>query len=52
MNGLVSHLDVGIGVRNGQYNTTIYDKRDSFNFKIVNFPFNIPSGPVYGVYIS
>ena len=53
--GLVSYLDVGISVRNGQYNTTVYDKRDSFNFKIVNFPFmssNIPSGPAYGIYIS
>ena len=33
----------------------IYDKRDSFNFPIVNFPFmksNIPSRPAYGVYIS
>ena len=33
----------------------MYDKRDSFNFKIVNFPFmssNIPSGPAYGIYIS
>ena len=34
------------------YNTAVYDKRDSFNFKIVNFPFmssNIPSGPAYGI---
>ena len=37
-NGLVSHLDDGISVRNGQYDTTVYDKRGSFNFKIVNFP--------------
>ena len=32
-----------------------YDKRDDFDFHIVNFPFlssNIPSGPSYGVYIS
>ena len=35
--------------------TKIYDKRDDFNFNIVNFPFldsNIPSSPSYGVYIS
>ena len=35
--------------------TKLYDKRDDFNFHIVNFPFllsNIPSGPSYGVYIS
>jgi hypothetical protein len=33
----------------------IYDKRDDFNFPIVNFPFmcsNVPISPCYGVYIS
>jgi len=33
----------------------LYDKRDYFNFPIVNFPFicsNIPAEPAYGVYIS
>ena len=33
----------------------LYDKRDDFNFSIVNFPFlcgNIPQSPAYGVYIS
>ena len=32
-----------------------YDKRDNFNFPIVNFPFicsNIPTAPAYRVYIS
>jgi hypothetical protein len=35
--------------------TKLYDKRDDFNFPIVNIPFicsNIPAAPVYGVYIS
>jgi hypothetical protein len=35
--------------------TKLYDKRDDFNFPIVNFPFlcsNIPAVPAYGVYIS
>ena len=35
--------------------TKLYDKRDDFNFPIVNFPFldsNIPSSPAYGVFIS
>ena len=35
--------------------TTLFDKRDDFNFAIVNFPFlcsNIPLSPAYGVYIS
>ena len=33
----------------------IYDKRDDFNFEIVNFPFldgDVPRSPSYSVYIS
>ena len=33
----------------------IFDKKDDFNFPIVNLPFicsNIPAAPAYGVYIS
>ena len=33
----------------------MYDKRDDFNFEIVNFPFldgDVPRSPSYGVYIS
>jgi hypothetical protein len=39
----------------GQLSTNIFDKRDNFNFKIINFPnmcSNIPASPAYGVYIS
>jgi hypothetical protein len=39
----------------GQVSTKIYDKRDDFNCKIINFPnmcSNIPASPAYGVYIS
>jgi hypothetical protein len=39
----------------GQLSTKIYDKRDDFNFKIINFSnmcSNIPASPAYGVYIS
>jgi hypothetical protein len=39
----------------GQLSTKIYDKRDDFNFKIINFPnlcSNIPASSAYGVYIS
>ena len=42
-----------IGDNNRLY-TKLYDKRDDFNFHIVNFPLlssNIPSFPSYGVYI-
>ena len=39
----------------GQLITKICDKRDDFNFKIINFPnmcSNITASPAYGVYIS
>ena len=53
---MVSYLDVYITILEGKYVTSVYDKRDDFNFKIVNFPFmdsNIPAKPAYGVlYIS
>jgi len=38
----------------GRLRIKLYDKRDYFNFPIVNFPFicsNIPAAPSYGVYI-
>ena len=51
-----SYLDLQLECdRNGILSTRIYDKRDDFDFKIVNFPYlcgNIPSSPAYGVYIS
>ena len=39
----------------GQLRTSLYDKRDDFNFHITKFPFlgsNIPSLPAYGVFMS
>ena len=51
-----SNLDLLLSIgRDGQLHTSIYDKRDDFNFSITNFPFlssNIPSSPAYGVFIS
>ena len=37
------------------FHLSVYDKRDDFSFRIVNFPHmdsNIPANPAYGVYIS
>ena len=51
-----SYLDLLLSIgRDGQLHTSIYDRRDDFNFHITNFPFlssNIPSSPAYGVFIS
>ena len=50
-----SYLDLLLSIESdGQLRTSLYDKRDDFNFHITNFPFlssNIPSSPAYGVFI-
>ena len=43
-------FDLHLSISNNIVSTKIYDKRDDFNFAIVNFPF-LDSTP-YGVYIS
>ena len=51
----VSYLDLSINTSTGELVCSIFDKRDSFGFHIVNFPNlsgNIPSAPAYGTYIS
>ena len=48
-------LDLNLSSHNDIVSTKIYDKRDDFNFDIVNFPFldgDVPQRPSYGVYIS
>jgi hypothetical protein len=51
-----SYLDLHLEIDSkGGLKTKLYDKRDDFDFPIVNFPFmssNIPAAPAYGVYIS
>ena len=53
---LENYLDLTFIIEsNNRLYTKLYDKRDDFDFHIVNFPFlssNIPSSPSYGVYIS
>ena len=47
-----SYLDCILYIDNGKPTTKLYDKRDDFNFPIVNFPFlssNILSAPAYGL---
>ena len=47
-------LDLNLSISNGPVSTKIYDKRDDFDFDIVNFPFldgDVPRRTSYGVYI-
>ena len=48
-------LDLHVSISNDIVSTKIYDKRDDFDFEIVNFPFldsDVPRSTSYGVYIS
>ena len=48
-------MDLHLSISNGFVSSKIYDKRDDFDFDIVNFPFLDGDGsrrPSYGVYIS
>ena len=51
----VSFLDLNIQYSRGQLKFSIYDKREDFNFEIVNFPFMdscIPKKSALGVFYS
>ena len=48
-------LELHLSFSNGFVSSKIYDKRDDFDFDIVNFPFldgDVPCRPSYEVYIS
>ena len=48
-------LDLHLSISDDIVSTKIYDKRDDFDFEIVNFPFldgDVPRSASYGVYIS
>ena len=50
-----NYLDLDLEIRDGNIHTSLFDKRDAFDFKIVNFPDlsgNIPSKQSYGVFVS
>ena len=51
-----SHSDLHLEIDSeGRLGKNLYDKRDVFNFPIVNFPFicsNITAAHAYGVYLS
>ena len=48
-------LDLNLSLTNGIVSSKIYDKRNDFNFEIMNIPFldgDVPRSPSYGVFIS
>ena len=48
-------MDLHLSISNGFVSSKIYDKRDDFDFDIVNFLFldgDVPRSTSYGVYIS
>ena len=48
-------LDLDLSIKDGIISTKIYDKRDDFNFTIVNYPHldgDVPRATSYGVYSS
>jgi hypothetical protein len=49
------YLDLSLEIKNGKIHTSLFDKRDTFGFTIVNFPDlsgNIPARSSYGVFTS
>ena len=51
----VAFLDLHLSIVDGFVSYKSYDKRDDFDFKVVNFPFldgDVPRAASYGVYIS
>ena len=50
-----SFLDLHLSISDGFFKTKVFDKRDDFDFDIMNFPFrdgDVPRSTSYGVYIS
>ena len=48
-------LDLHLSIADGFISSKIYDKRDDFDFDIVNFPFldgDVPHRASYGIYVS
>ena len=48
------NIPLDLSITNGIVSFKIYDKRDDFNFELVNFPFldgDVPRSSSYGIYI-
>ena len=54
-NSRISYFDISISICNNKFVTEVYDKRENFNFNIVNYPYmcsNIPAKATYGVCVT
>ena len=52
---IAAFLDLHLSISNDIVSTKIYDKRDDYDFEIVNFPFldgDVLHSTSYGIYIS
>ena len=52
---VVDYLDITISSENNILTFSLYDKRDAFNFEVVNFPYLdscIPRKPALGIYFG
>ena len=48
-------LDLSISIFRRKFYVKLYDKRNDYNFNVINYPFldgNIPKGQSYGIFIS
>ena len=48
-------LDMNISIYRGKFYIKLYDKRNDYDFDVINFPYldgNIPKGQSYGIFIS
>ena len=52
---VVNFLDSTVSIHQGKFVYKLYDKRNEFNFNVINYPYvcgNIPKTPSHGIFIS
>ena len=52
---VVNFLDSTVSIHQRKFVYKLYDKRNKFNFNVINYPFacgNIPKTPSHGIFIS
>ena len=50
------YLDMNVDTKGAFFKSKLFDKRENFSFKVINFPCmkysNIPATPSYGIFLS